>query len=468
MPIRKNFLRALLAHCMALAALAMLPAQSAWAANNCAAQQSGIGGTGAAIEHGGIGGTGDLAQGSGIGGTGAVAQDSGIGGTGITGIITGFASICVNGMEVHYDSNTPLEINGQPASANDLAVGQLVYAEATGTGDEVVARRISVRYAVSGPVTNVNNGNGQIRVMGQTVQLTGQTINSLGGVKPGDFVRVSGLRKQDGVVMAARVERTAAQSEVSVSGPVSRTGKREFNVAGLRIAPEGGKMPEGLATGREVHVRGQLRDGTLKAEKIEVAPAIPFGGREQRLELQGYVRTTRESGKLRVGETQMEISPQALAGGKPAPDQLVRISARLTPDKRVVVEHIEPVRSYFEHNERHNRRHESEKRSTKDVESKDAGNRHTENRSDKAGEHNHRASRESTVRPEKSEEGSHRPHKRELERHERSERIERAEISERVERIERIEAPERAERIERVEIPERVEKSERVERPESH
>jgi hypothetical protein len=31
-------------------------------------------------------------------------------------VITGFASICVNGVEVHYDANTPVSINGQPAA----------------------------------------------------------------------------------------------------------------------------------------------------------------------------------------------------------------------------------------------------------------------------------------------------------------------------------------------------------------
>src|SRR6185369_12619780 len=55
------------------------------------ASAPGLGGTG--ISNGGAGGTG-VATG-GIGGTGI--SNGGVGGTGIVGVITGFASICVNG-----------------------------------------------------------------------------------------------------------------------------------------------------------------------------------------------------------------------------------------------------------------------------------------------------------------------------------------------------------------------------------
>jgi len=70
----------------------------------------GVGGTGQAA-YGGVGGTGDAAYG-GVGGTGAPGSEGGIGGTGIVGTITGFASVCVSGVEVHYDEAVPLAENG--------------------------------------------------------------------------------------------------------------------------------------------------------------------------------------------------------------------------------------------------------------------------------------------------------------------------------------------------------------------
>src|SRR6185369_3233583 len=90
------------------------------------ASAPGLGGTG--VASGGIGGTGIRT--GGIGGTGI--SNGGIGGTGIVGVITGFASICVNGVEVHYGADTPVLADGRQAQAGDLAVGQVVAVSASG------------------------------------------------------------------------------------------------------------------------------------------------------------------------------------------------------------------------------------------------------------------------------------------------------------------------------------------------
>src|ERR1700733_3467264 len=101
----------------------------------------------------------------GTGGTGAPAKgrvadgrvaDRGIGGTGIIGVVTGFASICVDGVEVRFDRSVPVSIDGETATPAQLRIGQLVVIHAHGTvsmPDAVAkARTISVRYEVSGPI----------------------------------------------------------------------------------------------------------------------------------------------------------------------------------------------------------------------------------------------------------------------------------------------------------------------------
>src|SRR5690349_21550179 len=74
----------------------------------------GMGGTGAPLKKhpGGIGGTGAVAGGVGGTGIGSESDNGGIGGTGIVGTITGFASICVNGLEVHFNNDVPVSENG--------------------------------------------------------------------------------------------------------------------------------------------------------------------------------------------------------------------------------------------------------------------------------------------------------------------------------------------------------------------
>jgi len=92
---------------------------------------------------GGVGGTGHSEPSGGIGGTGLGGDQGGVGGTGIYGTITAFGSICVNGLRVQYDDAVPVELGGAPASADALAVGQVVFLEATPRDGDLFARRIA-------------------------------------------------------------------------------------------------------------------------------------------------------------------------------------------------------------------------------------------------------------------------------------------------------------------------------------
>ncbi len=153
----------------------------------------GTGGTGARSENGGIGGTGAPSRNAlaapaalarwpkvdgtyfdhgngGVGGTGApILRPGGTGGTGIVGTITGFASICVNGMEVHYGKDVPVSENGAPASSAHLAIGQVVAVEAIATQRGLQAGRISILNVYEGPLTALPNASAPLRVMGQPV-----------------------------------------------------------------------------------------------------------------------------------------------------------------------------------------------------------------------------------------------------------------------------------------------------------
>src|SRR5262245_29210785 len=91
--------------------LAMCAAPERVAANNCAdggrprPDEGGVGGTGrqqmVPDDEGGIGGTGVSARGD----------------TGIIGTITGFASICVGGVEIRYAADTPVRVDGRGATS---------------------------------------------------------------------------------------------------------------------------------------------------------------------------------------------------------------------------------------------------------------------------------------------------------------------------------------------------------------
>ncbi|KGM32100.1 hypothetical protein P409_23395, partial [Inquilinus limosus MP06] len=110
----------------------------------------------------------------GIGGTGiSPVEDRGMGGTGIVGVITGFGSIWVNGIEVEFDPATPVRVEGSSARGDVLRVGQVAVITASGSGSRLDARSIIVRHEVSGPVEAVESNGTALRVAGQRVTFAG-------------------------------------------------------------------------------------------------------------------------------------------------------------------------------------------------------------------------------------------------------------------------------------------------------
>jgi uncharacterized protein DUF5666 len=332
-------------------------AASAWGA---CPEAGGIGGTGLRAE-GGIGGTGERAEGGiggtgirageGIGGTGATA-DSGTGGTGaiagdelgVMGVITGFGSICVNGVEVHYDSTTPVTVNGQPGAAGALALGQTVAVRAVGSGAEARARTIAVLDAAVGPVTAVDRATGTVHVVGQAVRLGASTIFAPGltaeavrGASAGEGLRVSGLRTADGSIVATRVERVGP-GEARVYGQLDLDAAGAPRVGGMRVeAPEA--VMRALAAARgPVLVSGRTEGGRLV---VEQAVAEPLGGAlaSGRFVAEAYVEGQQPGRGLRAGGLQYTLdAPGTSSLGR---DQLVRLSGRVDQDGRRFVERID-------------------------------------------------------------------------------------------------------------------------------
>ena len=242
-------------------------------------------GAGAACEPGGMGGTGMRADG-GIGGTGIEAQ----GDLGLIGVITGFGSICVNGVEVQYDAATPVMSAGAPASPAALALGQLVAVRATGSGAQIRARDIQILDAVVGRVSAFDTAAGQLQVAGQRVRLSASTVLAVSAAPAGlvgQNVLVSGLWRADGTLAATRI--AAAPADAS-----PRVGAREWPDLGTR-----------------------------------------------RLIVEGYVADVR-SDALRIGGVVFHAQPAVAA--QLAPDRLVRLSARMESDGSRVAERIEVFR----------------------------------------------------------------------------------------------------------------------------
>jgi hypothetical protein len=237
----------------------------------------------AACEPGGMGGTGIRGDG-GIGGTGIRAE----GDVGIIGVITGFGSICVNGIEVEYDATTPVSSDGAPAPASALALGKLVAVRAVASGAQARAREIRILDALVGRAEAVDAAAGELRVDNQRVRLAASTVlepNVSLAQLAGRSVRVSGLWRADGSLAATRIERAPADAaprvgardwpdlgapQLIVEGYVADVRPNAVRVGGLSFDADA-RVTQAIERDRRVRVFGRVeRDGRPHIERFDV------------------------------------------------------------------------------------------------------------------------------------------------------------------------------------------------------
>lgn len=244
-------------------------------------------------------------DGSGQGGTGFIPGDdgSGSGGTGLTvevdGVITGFASICVNGLELHYVPTTLVTLHGRAATPKELAVGQVVRALARGQGDQLAVQRVQVRHLLVATIQGIKPG--ELRAQGRTISLSPNAERS-SGLTPGVKVAVSGFVDARGHSVATRLDVVPGDTPDSLTGEVTRNAQGELSVDGVVLK---GRLPR-LEPGDTVRAEGHFTQGRMHITRIE---------REERnlavdrIVIQGSIRHVDKSG-LSIGGQRFLIDNQ--------------------------------------------------------------------------------------------------------------------------------------------------------------
>lgn len=275
-----------------------------------------LGPDGGPVADRGIGGTGAPAFADrGIGGTGSPpvrVADRGIGGTGIVGVITGFASICLDGLEVGLQDAPGVTIDGQPADAGSLRGGQFAAIEA---GPDLRARFVSVRHEVSGPVEATEQAGTVLQVAGQRV-LVSETTLGTPQVQPGDWVAVSGLRIPGGAIAATRIDRRLP-GLVIVHGTAAPAG-RAVAIGGLALLSATARPGAVRVTGQ--YEAGSLHLATIEPDPLESDPAALFSRPVDRLVMESYASLAGQH--LRLGRMEA-VAPQGLAGFSSGPSRAV-------------------------------------------------------------------------------------------------------------------------------------------------
>ncbi|GJD58176.1 DUF5666 domain-containing protein [Methylobacterium dankookense] len=265
----------------------------------------------------------------GIGGTGARLTeapgegDRGIGGTGVIGTIRRFGSIVVNDLRISYPEDVAVRIDGAPAKAADLRIGQVVRVVARPEGSGLATRRIDVTSEVVGTVEAV--GRDRITVLGQRVAAAGLAG---GPWSVGQRVAVSGLRRPDGVVVASLIEPRAGGPD-RVAGPVHRAKDGTSMIGGLRLAGS-----QALAAGRRAAVSGRAAGNTLTVTDAAEA-GLPPGIRTASIE--AYIG--RRKGGIALGSG-LDVAG-ASAGSLPRTGAVRAVlTTEVTGDGRLTLERL--------------------------------------------------------------------------------------------------------------------------------
>ena len=153
-----------------------------------------------------------------------------------TGVITGFGSVFVNGVE-YQSSSATVKANDVAADESKLALGMVVKLKGSVNADGKTGTAVDISYAdeLHGivQVVAVVAGKGTLTVMGQTVNVDAATvfeskvtaITSMDMIPVGYIVEVSGYSAGDGNIYATRVEvkkaAMASGDEIELKGLIA-------------------------------------------------------------------------------------------------------------------------------------------------------------------------------------------------------------------------------------------------------
>jgi len=199
------------------------------------------------------------------GGGGSSSSSSGT----TVGVVTGFGSIYVNGVE-YETTAASIDIDGSASVETSLNVGDVVELVGSVNADGTTGTATSVlcRDELEGYVLDVSaldiNGIGTINVMGQTVAVTADTVFdsdiklAVTDLVANDIVEISGFPDGTGNIMATRIETKNAATDVEVKGLVNAldTVAMTFSIGGLQVDySTATQVPTNLADGLYVEVK---------------------------------------------------------------------------------------------------------------------------------------------------------------------------------------------------------------------
>lgn len=254
----------------------------------------------------------------------------GTGPTAVTvGTISGFGSIIVNGVEFDDTGADVRDDAGRSRGRGDLKLGMVV--EVRGSVDEATrtgrASSIRIVSGVRGAVQAVDAAAGTLRVLGNEVRVTTQTVYDglvgLSALKVGDKVEVFGyFDAASEALVATRVARAASvpDAEQTTRGVVAALDAkaRRFRLGTLTVDYGGARLEDlksGLADGTVVQVTGTLKEGELLVATRVEGEDIDLGDAGKG-SVEGEVSSFASAARFRVDGFTVDASGARFTGGR--------------------------------------------------------------------------------------------------------------------------------------------------------
>lgn len=185
-----------------------------------------------------------------------------------TGVITGFGSVFINGVEYETDSATITTDDSAGASETDLQVGMVVSLSGEVNEDGTTGNANAIHYdeQLKGPMDSIDLFANTITILGQTIlfdDLTSLENFVLADLNPGDILEISGYFNADGSLYATRIEKETQQTQLKIQARITLldTVNKTFQLNNLTIDYSSAIFKNfaetDLADGQQVRVKGE-------------------------------------------------------------------------------------------------------------------------------------------------------------------------------------------------------------------
>ncbi|HWV15141.1 MAG TPA: DUF5666 domain-containing protein [Cellvibrio sp.] len=279
------------------------------------------------------------------------------------GMVTGFGSVIVNG--VHYDvKNADINVDGDSLVESELGVGQMLRITGTLDSDGIhgKATKVEGESQLRGPIASIDLATGVLVALGQNILLTADTFYQEGvtaeSLKVGDFIKVSSYTKDDGTLVATRLEvKTGEAAYVSqLVGKVADldTSTQTFSINGTTINYSKATFAESVTLANDllVRVRGNLvedifvAEGNIKVSSLNIKHNDQLPGNAS-VALGGLVTDLVANTSFKLNDVTILLNANTQFNGGAVGDLVdglqVKVQGALDADKNLVASNIKLI-----------------------------------------------------------------------------------------------------------------------------